>query len=220
MNQYFDHEKYLKQDAYHDLIRAGMVHFGEYGFNGTSIRKLCQEANTNISNIKYHFEHKVGLYRAVLAYISFRFKAMTRPKDFDLKEISQDEAKHMLVEVLFSFAQLPLIETEARLWHKVISREHASPSEHFDIIYENIISPKHKHICRLVEIITGKSATSSYVRIKTHMLIGQALIFLTGTEVILRELKVSEFNQAKRNIVKQIFQEEINNLTNKQDSTQ
>jgi AcrR family transcriptional regulator len=48
------------------LLNAGIRLFSKKGFNGTSVKEICEEAGVNVSLISYHFEGKNGLYRACL----------------------------------------------------------------------------------------------------------------------------------------------------------
>lgn len=51
-------------DKTRDLIlEAARKYFCEKGFEGASIRDICEEAHANVSAIKYHFGGKEGLYR-------------------------------------------------------------------------------------------------------------------------------------------------------------
>jgi AcrR family transcriptional regulator len=45
------------------ILEAARKHFCENGFVGASVRDICDEANANVSAIKYHFGGKEGLYR-------------------------------------------------------------------------------------------------------------------------------------------------------------
>lgn len=51
-------------DTTKDLIlKEARKHFCEKGFDGASVREICDGADANVSAIKYHFGDKVGLYR-------------------------------------------------------------------------------------------------------------------------------------------------------------
>lgn len=45
------------------ILDAARKHFCEKGYEGASIREICDEAHANVSAIKYHFGGKEGLYR-------------------------------------------------------------------------------------------------------------------------------------------------------------
>lgn len=58
----------LKNKTRSSLLRAAGKLFARKGFEGTSIREICTEANTNVSAINYYFGDKIGLYKAVIEY--------------------------------------------------------------------------------------------------------------------------------------------------------
>lgn len=45
------------------ILDAARKHFSEKGYEGASIRDICDQAGANVSAIKYHFGGKEGLYR-------------------------------------------------------------------------------------------------------------------------------------------------------------
>jgi AcrR family transcriptional regulator len=45
------------------ILEAARKHFSEKGFDGSSVRDICDEAKANVSAIKYYFGGKEGLYR-------------------------------------------------------------------------------------------------------------------------------------------------------------
>jgi TetR/AcrR family transcriptional regulator len=45
------------------ILEAARNHFCEKGFEGASVREICDQAKANVSAIKYHFGGKEGLYR-------------------------------------------------------------------------------------------------------------------------------------------------------------
>lgn len=49
------------------LLDAAGELFAQRGFEGTSVKDICEKAGVNVSLVSYHFEGKEGLYRSVLA---------------------------------------------------------------------------------------------------------------------------------------------------------
>ncbi len=55
--------KVIPADTRDLILSEAEKHFGEKGFEGASVRDICDGANVNVSAIKYHFGGKEGLYR-------------------------------------------------------------------------------------------------------------------------------------------------------------
>lgn len=59
----------LELDTRSKLLEAGVAQFARFGFAGTSVRKIADEAGVNHGSIKYHYSTKDELWRAVVAYL-------------------------------------------------------------------------------------------------------------------------------------------------------
>lgn len=55
-----------QQDTRAALIEAAEDLFAQKGFEGASVKEICEKAGVNVSLVSYHFEGKEGLYRTVL----------------------------------------------------------------------------------------------------------------------------------------------------------
>ncbi|MBP5673981.1 MAG: TetR family transcriptional regulator [Victivallales bacterium] len=59
------------------LLKAGLKFFASKGYEGATVREICDEANSNIAAINYYFGDKRGFYSAVKKYaMGIRHKAM------------------------------------------------------------------------------------------------------------------------------------------------
>ncbi len=48
------------------LVHSALKLFARFGFDGVSVKEICQKARVNISLVSYHFGGKEGLYKACL----------------------------------------------------------------------------------------------------------------------------------------------------------
>ena len=55
------------------LLEAGLLCFGKYGYEATSLRRVASLAGRNSSLIGYYFGNKEGLYRAVILHMLTHF---------------------------------------------------------------------------------------------------------------------------------------------------
>lgn len=59
----------LELDTRSKLLQAAVMQFGKFGFAGTSVRKIADEAGVNHGSIKYHYSSKDELWRAAVGYL-------------------------------------------------------------------------------------------------------------------------------------------------------
>jgi AcrR family transcriptional regulator len=69
------------QDKRGHLIEVAEQLFGQYGFEGTSIRQLAKEAGVNIAMISYYFGSKEKLVQAIIETKGQRFQNYIRDLD-------------------------------------------------------------------------------------------------------------------------------------------
>ena len=48
------------------LLAAATRLFAQHGFGGVSVRDIARAARANVAAVNYHFDGKLGLYRAVV----------------------------------------------------------------------------------------------------------------------------------------------------------
>lgn len=47
------------------LIRTGIVLFSKYGYDGTTMRMIAQDANVNVASVSFHFGNKQNYYKSI-----------------------------------------------------------------------------------------------------------------------------------------------------------
>lgn len=193
------------------LIEAGMELFGEYGFNGTSTRMLVDRSGANISAIPYYFESKKGLYHAVVKEILIRISSHLESSKSALEEVLKlgppdaELALEMMKKMMRTVAKLFVESDEPRVWSQIIMREQANPTDAFDILYENYIKQMQKLLCTLIGSCIGSDPNSEEVKIKSHTLIGQVLVFTVSRESLLRMLGVEHLTEKQSELVYRII---------------
>ena len=70
-------------DVKERLLAAGLKVFASKGYDGSTVREICEEAASNIAAINYYFGDKAGFYQAVRDYArQVRRDSMQRCWDF------------------------------------------------------------------------------------------------------------------------------------------
>src|SRR5215472_1355829 len=81
-----------------------------------------------------------------------------------------------------------------------------------DLIYEGAIKRFHETVSLLVGIILRRSPTDPRVILRTHMLVGQVLIFLAGRETIRRRLDLNGYTDKEVREIQQALAEQLDLL--------
>jgi AcrR family transcriptional regulator len=59
------------------ILAQATKSFADHGYEGASLREICNAVNANVSAVKYHFGDKEGLYRTCLSeYAESRFSVI------------------------------------------------------------------------------------------------------------------------------------------------
>jgi AcrR family transcriptional regulator len=193
------------------LIMAGLELFGEHGIKGTTTRMLAETAGANIAAIPYYFGSKEGLYLAVVEYIAKRITAhigeMTQdiPRSAEDGPLGKKEALAALHTILGGFAWMFVESDEPKSWAHIIMREQAKPTRAFDILYDRYMKRLQQMVNRLAGACTGLDPDGDEVKIRTHALFGQILVFLVSRETILRGLGVEKLTGAHVDLIHRVL---------------
>ena len=199
-------------DAKQRLIEAGLEIFGTFNLEGATTRQLAQRAGVNQAAIPYYFGGKEGLYLAVIEHLLTHKASRVRPRVLEIqqtlqqKRLSPREALEGIKTIFSAFLQVLMEDKATTTWARIIMREQMQPTKAFDLIYERWIRHVHETLSALLAVILRKKATDPSLILRTHTLVGQILIFLSGRETILRRLKWEAYNESERKkIQKAVF---------------
>src|ERR1700756_5640325 len=177
-------------DAKQRLIEAGLETFGIFNLEGATTRQLAQRAGVNQAAIPYYFGGKEGLYLAVIEHLLTHKASRVRPRVLEIQQILQQkrlsprEALEGIKTIFGAFLQVLLEDKATTTWARIIMREQMQPTKAFDLIYERWIRPVHETLSALLAVVLRKKATEPSLILRTHTLVGQMLIFLSGRETI------------------------------------
>jgi AcrR family transcriptional regulator len=199
-------------DAKQRLIEAGLEIFGTFNLEGATTRQLAERAGVNQAAIPYYYGGKEGLYLAVIEHLLTHKASRVRPLVLEIREnlqkkrLSPEDALEGIKTIFGAFLEVLLEDKATTTWARIIMREQMQPTKAFDLIYERWISPVHETLSALLAVILRKKATDPNLILRTHTLVGQILIFLSGRETILRRLKWEAYHESERKqIQKAVF---------------
>jgi TetR/AcrR family transcriptional regulator, regulator of cefoperazone and chloramphenicol sensitivity len=165
------------------LLNVAAQLFAEHGFNHVTIREICQEAQTNVAAVNYHFRDKLGLYKEVLQMAA---DAMNRQKTGVMDAIEPQIAE----ERLRSYIRLTLhhlLDPHQESWmEKLIARETIDPTPAIDLIIEKGIRPTVERNGRMVAELLGTSLDDPRVWHCFLSVQGQCLFYKMSMPVSMR----------------------------------
>ena len=182
------------------LLEAATTSFAYDGFHATSLKQIARTAGVNQALIAYYFGNKQGLYLAVFEAIVGQIQAKVGPRIAVLQaslESNTDSDREALRGALFSIvdAMLDLLSgDESREWALLITREQASPTEAFEVIYNGFMGEMlglaSQVILRLKPGIAEQEA-----RLLAVLIMGQVLVFRVSRTAVLRHMVWSEYGE-------------------------
>lgn len=189
------------EQAQRKLLLAGLMKFGEKGYENASVREIAEEAGQNVAAIAYYFGSKEKLYGAVLSgigdYLASVHSGLTREvADRQTSgELTADEAKEFLKRMLRNLLD-EIASGELAKIRNVMMREQSSPTANFDVLYLRTLLPLHRLLCVLVGVATGSDPEADSTILRGHALFGQVLSFQIARSTIQRRLGVDPLKSA------------------------
>lgn len=179
------------------LLDAGLVLFGEQGFDGVSTRALAKAAGVNQAAILYHFQSKEGLYLAVADAIVASVRPGLAPvlvdvrRRLDEQRVDAAQARVDIEAILLGLLREVLVRAADQQQCGIGSfmlREQLHPSPAFDILYRELLEPLHFTLSRLVALVRASDASEAGIIIEVQALLGQVIIFAAHRATLLRRL--------------------------------
>ncbi|MDR0587471.1 MAG: CerR family C-terminal domain-containing protein, partial [Burkholderiales bacterium] len=177
----------LQDDTRHRLIMAGLIVFGQQGFEGASTREIAAQAQTNIASIAYHFGSKEKLYIAVADYIAGEMSAQIDRFELFLGdslpliqsgELPSAQAIVLLKKICRQWIDELFSKRKHHLgWMSFIVREEANATEAFNILYSRGMGRFLSVMANLIGCIKRLPPTDFCVRFEAFALIGLMLSF-------------------------------------------
>lgn len=170
------------------LIEAALHLFGRKGFDGASTREIAARAGANVAAIAYHFGGKAGLRLACVEAIAAEIDTILPADGAALLPERAEEAAAVLERLLHAAVRFVAGPGPAQDFAVFLLREITMAGPLVDPIYERIIGPRHRMLCRLWGRATGLDPESEGVRLAVFAMIGQVIYFRVGQPMVLRRL--------------------------------
>lgn len=154
------------------LVAASRI-FAEKGFQEATIAEICEQAETNIASVNYHFRDKESLYLESWRY-AFKNELKTHPPDGDIAADAPAEQK--LAGRIKSL--LARIADDRSYSFAIINKEMAQPTRLLTEILEKEIDPQRRQMLALIRECLGPEASDEQLIFCHASIIGQCFHLL------------------------------------------
>ena len=146
-----------KVEARERLLAAGLNFFANKGYDGATVREICDAANSNIAAINYYFGDKQGFYAAVKKYAhGIRQQSMARC--WELAETDPWAALELHIDIMLDEAyDDKMFQTNWLFLRELLEKEDAPRGEgknpqHLDPEDEN---KRLQYVNRMSHLLSG-----------------------------------------------------------------
>lgn len=160
------------------IVEAAGIVFAAKGFQGSTVREICQLAEVNIAAISYYFEDKATLYREIL-----RVAAEQEIQAYPLPDWTPETTPATQLHDLILVVMRRLGGVGQGMWQsRLIIRELLQPTEFCRELSQNHFSP---HFELMLDILSKilPTDTPPHIRIQTAQnIFGQCIAFRVTSE--------------------------------------
>ncbi|HXE60096.1 MAG TPA: CerR family C-terminal domain-containing protein [Gemmatimonadaceae bacterium] len=130
------------------LLAAATRLFAQHGFNAASVRDIARAARANVAAINYHFDGKMGLYRAV---VRAAVQAMRAGDDAFLTAATDASPEEQLRTYVAGYLPRIASTDDRTAWiHDLMRHEMAEPTPLAPWIAEHGILPRIQYLSGVV----------------------------------------------------------------------
>lgn len=172
------------------IIEAAGEIFAERGFDGTTVRDICQRADANVAAVNYYFGDKQRLYvEAVVRAHRWRMERATLP---DWNHSTPPERK--LADFIATFIRRIRTGPE-NTWHtRLIMREMTSPHEACAELVQSSIRPQFEILQQIVRELSPVELTDEQLHLTAFSIVGQCLFYHFADPVIRNLVSGEEYS--------------------------
>jgi TetR/AcrR family transcriptional regulator, regulator of cefoperazone and chloramphenicol sensitivity len=177
---------------------AGEI-FAERGFDGTTVRDICQRAGANIAAVNYYFGDKQRLYvEAVVRAHRWRMEQAQLP---DWPDGTSAETK--LADFITTFIRRVLTGPEDT-WHtKLMMREMANPTAACAELVQSSIRPQFEILLAILRELLPSDASAERLRLTGFSIVGQCLFYHLADPVVRNLLTAEQYSELDVSMIAQ-----------------
>ena len=155
------------------LLTAASRIFAEKGFQESTIAEICEQAETNIASVNYHFRDKETLYLESWRF-AFNRELNLYPPDGGLS--TDAPAEQRLAERIRSL--INRVSDDSSYSFAIINKEMAQPTRLLSDILEKEINPQRLQMLDLLKECLGQDASDEQIHYCHTSIMGQCFQLL------------------------------------------
>ena len=173
------------------IVEAAGEIFAERGFDGTTVRDICQRAGANIAAVNYYFGDKQRLYvEAVVRAHRWRMEQARLP---EWSEGTPAETK--LADFIATFFRRVLTGPDDT-WHtKLVMREMANPTAACAELVQSSIRPQFEILLAILRELLPADVSAQRLRLTAFSVVGQCLFYHFADPVVRNLLTSKEYSE-------------------------
>jgi AcrR family transcriptional regulator len=169
------------------LFDAAITEFARHGYQGATVRAICQRAGANTAAVNYHFGGKEQLYAQVLEHI---FRAPRETRAALRPDLAAAPAAERLREFILNFFHevYGCVDDRNQCGDlaSIFIMEMAHPSPALARIIDTYILPDSRRLTDIVAELLGPGAAPNLVRYASGAVVAQVLHFCNIGPIIAR----------------------------------
>lgn len=170
------------EDTRDRLLRAAIKLFSEHGYEGATLRAICQKAGVNLALVKYHYGDKLALYRAVV-----RSATDADAKEALLNEAldeNADPAEALRQLIHGTLRRLMARKQQSGLQLRLMLNEMVNPTTTLTAEIETGLRPTYDQLRRVVGGVLDLPMDHVSTRLCTHSIMGQVAHYVHARPIL------------------------------------
>jgi AcrR family transcriptional regulator len=171
------------------IVDAAGELFAERGFDGTTVRDICQAADANIAAVNYYFGDKQRLYiEAVVRAHRWRMERVKLPE-----WAADTTPEQKLADFIKTFIRR-VRSGPGDTWHtRLIMREIGNPSAACAELVQSSIRPQFEILLSILGELLPEETNIEKLRLTAFSIVGQCLFYHFADPVIRNLLSSDEY---------------------------
>jgi AcrR family transcriptional regulator len=171
------------------IVDAAGELFAERGFDGTTVRDICQAADANVAAVNYYFGDKQRLYiEAVVRAHRWRMERVKMP-DWPVRTTPEQKLADFIKTFIRRVRSGP-----GDTWHtRLIMREIGNPSAACTELVQSSIRPQFEILLSILGELLPDETDAEKLRLVAFSIVGQCLFYHFADPVIRNLLGADEY---------------------------